>query len=183
MQLTRRRFALQSLLAVGAGGFALRARAQDSLQAQHSRLELRNIHTGESFVGDVCASDGVFDQGCLMSMDHLLRDYRNGAVREIDRNLFTQLLALPRLLGVPARYEVISGYRSAATNEALRAAGHGVARNSMHLEGRAIDVRLLDVDCARLRDAALGAARGGVGYYQSSDFVHLDTGRVRTWAG
>jgi uncharacterized protein YcbK (DUF882 family) len=104
-------------------------------------------------------------------------------MRVMDRGLFPQLLALPRVLGVAARYEVISGYRSPQTNQALRAAGHGVAEHSLHLEGRAIDVRLVGVDCARLRDAALAATAGGVGYYAKSDFVHLDTGRVRTWAG
>jgi uncharacterized protein YcbK (DUF882 family) len=183
MQLTRRRFALQTVIAAGAVAFVGRVRAADSITAEASRLSLYNTHTGELLAADLCGADGQYDAQCLSQLDHLLRDHRNDAVHEIDRGLFAQLLALPIVLGVPARYEVISGYRSVATNEALRAAGHGVAVNSMHLEGRAIDVRLLGVDCARLRDVALAAARGGVGYYASSDFVHLDTGRVRTWAG
>ncbi len=183
MSLTRRQFALQAACAVSAAGFALRVQAQAVWQPRDFRLELHNTHTGESFAGDVCVGDGVYDQDCLLSFDRLLRDHRNGEVHMIDRDLFSQLLALPRLLAVPARYEVISGYRSPASNEALRSAGRGVVRNSMHLEGRAIDIRLLNVDCARLRDVALQASRGGVGYYQSSKFVHLDTGRVRAWAG
>jgi uncharacterized protein YcbK (DUF882 family) len=183
MKLTRRRFALQTVLAAGVTAFAGRVRAADSAVAEASRLSLYNTHTGELLAADLCAADGQFDEQCLGQFDHLLRDHRNNAVHAIDRSLFSQLLALPTVLGVPANYEVISGYRSVATNEALRAAGHGVAVNSMHLEGRAIDVRLLGVDCARLRDVALAAAQGGVGYYASSDFVHLDTGRVRTWAG
>ena len=178
MLLTRRRFALQAAFAAGAVAFSGRARAGDEF-----RLELYNTHTGESLATDICGIDGVFNADCLAQFDHLLRDHRNDAMHVMDRGLFPQLLALPRVLDVPARYEVISGYRSPQTNEALRAAGHGVAEHSLHLEGRAIDVRLVGVDCARLRDAALAASAGGVGYYASSDFVHLDTGRVRTWAG
>jgi uncharacterized protein YcbK (DUF882 family) len=178
MALTRRRFALQALFATGALAYAARARAGEDF-----RLELYNTHTGESLAADICGVDGAFDADCLGRFDQLLRDHRNDAVHVMDRGLFPQLLALPRVLGVPARYEVISGYRSPQTNAALRAAGRGVAEHSLHLEGRAIDVRLIGVDCARLRDAALAAAAGGVGYYAQSDFVHLDTGRVRTWAG
>lgn len=178
MLLTRRRFALQAVFAAGAVAFSGRARAGDEFW-----LELYNTHTGESLAADICGVDGAFDANCLGRFDRLLRDHRNDAVHVMDRGLFPQLLALPRVLGVPARYEVISGYRSPQTNAALRAAGHGVAEHSLHLEGRAIDVRLVGVDCARLRDAALAAATGGVGYYAKSDFVHLDTGPVRTWAG
>jgi len=80
-------------------------------------------------------------------------------------------------------FEVISGYRSPQTNERLRESGSGVARHSLHLEGRAIDVRIAGVDCATLAGRALELARGGVGYYRRSDFVHLDTGAFRTWNG
>lgn len=178
MLLTRRCFAVQALLAAGAVAYSARARASDDF-----RLELRNTHTGESLAADICGMDGAFNADSLSQFDRLLRDHRNDAVHVMDRGLFRQLLALARVLGVPARYEVISGYRSPQTNEALRAAGHGVAEHSLHLEGRAIDVRLAGVNCAQLRDAALAASAGGVGYYASSDFVHLDTGRVRSWAG
>jgi uncharacterized protein YcbK (DUF882 family) len=82
---------------------------------------------------------------------------------------------------VPARYEVISGYRSPATNARLHAAGHCVAEHSQHMEGRALDVRLKDCPLSRLYELALAAQRGGVGYYPRSNFVHIDTGRVRTW--
>ena len=78
-------------------------------------------------------------------------------------------------------FEIISGYRSAASNAMLRRASTGVAKRSLHTQGRAIDVRLTDIDTARLRDAALALELGGVGYYRKSDFVHLDTGRVRSW--
>ena len=78
-------------------------------------------------------------------------------------------------------FQVISGYRSPKTNAKLRSSGRGVAKRSLHMDGRAIDVRLADVKSSVLRDAALELKRGGVGYYRSSDFVHVDTGRFRTW--
>jgi uncharacterized protein YcbK (DUF882 family) len=80
-------------------------------------------------------------------------------------------------------FDVISGFRSAASNERLRTQGGGVARQSLHLRGMAIDVRLRGVACTHLRDVGLELARGGVGYYRKSNFVHLDTGRVRSWTG
>ena len=99
----------------------------------------------------------------------------------MDPALYGLLCDLAHAAGYPARYEVISGYRSPGTNKKLREAGHQVAEHSQHMEGHAIDVRLLGCDLAKFRDAALQAARGGVGYYPTSNFVHVDTGRVRTW--
>jgi uncharacterized protein YcbK (DUF882 family) len=101
----------------------------------------------------------------------------------MDAALYGLLSDLAEATGHEPRYEVISGYRSPRTNAQLHAAGHAVAEHSLHMEGRAIDVRLLGCDLAAFRDAALKAARGGVGYYPSSNFVHVDTGRVRTWTG
>jgi hypothetical protein len=85
--------------------------------------------------------------------------------------------------GRPAHYEIISGYRSPESNAKMAAASSGVAKQSLHMQGRAIDVRLRGFPTAGLRDLALKAQKGGVGYYQRSDFVHLDTGRFRTWSG
>ena len=112
-----------------------------------------------------------------------VRDHRANESAPMDPVLFDQLATLAATAGVAPHYEIISGYRSPTTNARLAEAGRGVAKRSLHMEGRAIDVRLRGVPCDALRDLALGAARGGVGYYQKSDFVHLDTGRVRTWAG
>ena len=112
-----------------------------------------------------------------------LRDFRNGATHAIDPGLLDQLNALAAATATRAPFQVISGYRSPATNEMLRRAGHGVATGSLHLQGQAIDIRLADVELTDLRDAALSLRAGGVGYYPSadSDFVHIDTGRVRRW--
>jgi uncharacterized protein YcbK (DUF882 family) len=119
----------------------------------------------------------------LAQLQHLLRDYRADEEHPMDAALYGLLVDLAASAGCPARYEVISGYRSPRTNAQLHASGHAVAEHSLHMEGRAIDVRLLGCDLAKLRDVALEAARGGVGFYPSSNFVHVDTGRVRAWTG
>jgi uncharacterized protein YcbK (DUF882 family) len=117
----------------------------------------------------------------LDALAHLLRDHRSGESHPIDPALFDQLHALQSLMGVSSAFRVISGYRSPHTNAMLRSRSSGVAKASLHLEGRAIDVRLPGVALAELRDAALSLRAGGVGYYPDSDFVHVDTGRVRSW--
>ncbi|HTQ36963.1 MAG TPA: DUF882 domain-containing protein [Steroidobacteraceae bacterium] len=145
-------------------------------------LSMLNLHTGEQLEVRYF-EDGRYLPGALAQLDHLLRDYRNGEVTTIDPRLFDVLHAVAAGARCAPRYEVISGYRSPATNQMLRATTEGVAQHSLHIEGRAIDVRLPRVNCAQLRDLALGLRRGGVGYYARSNFVHLDTGPVRSWRG
>jgi uncharacterized protein YcbK (DUF882 family) len=144
------------------------------------KLELTNVHTGEHLV---CTFHDEHDiaPGGAAALRHFLRDYRVNEEHDMDFGLFLQLTDLAREAGVPARYEVISGYRSPATNARLHAAGHAVAEHSQHMDGRAMDVRLKDCPLSRLHELALAAKRGGVGYYPRSNFVHIDTGRVRTW--
>ncbi|MCZ7566575.1 MAG: DUF882 domain-containing protein [Burkholderiales bacterium] len=114
-------------------------------------------------------------------MQRLLRDFRTGEAHAIDVALLDTLHALCAACG-GRTFEIISGYRSPTTNAMLRRTSvGGVAKRSLHMDGRAIDVRLVGVDTARLRDAAKALGRGGVGYYRESDFVHLDTGRARSW--
>ncbi|MDW8259333.1 MAG: DUF882 domain-containing protein [Gammaproteobacteria bacterium] len=146
-------------------------------------LELRSLHTDEECAAPLRDAEGNWLDTSFARFDWLLRDHRNDAVCAMSRPLLQQLVELAALLGVEARYEVISGYRSPQTNAALRSAGRGVAEHSLHTQGMAIDVRLRGVACAELRDAALLAARGGVGYYARPEFVHLDVGRVRAWTG
>jgi uncharacterized protein YcbK (DUF882 family) len=126
---------------------------------------------------------GGYVPEALHRLNRLLRDHRTGDVSAIDPQLFDQLHALAQCAGCTPRYEIISGYRSSATNEKLRKASTGVATRSLHMDGRALDVRLTGCDTAKLRDLALALQRGGVGYYRKSDFVHVDTGRVRSWTG
>ncbi|MFZ5557760.1 MAG: YcbK family protein [Pseudomonadota bacterium] len=149
------------------------ARAERALSFHHT-------HTGEQLRVTYFAA-GQYLAESLAQLDRLLRDFRTGDATAMDRALFDQLHALSQACG-GGTYEIISGYRSPATNTRLRqAGGGGVARNSLHLQGRAIDVRLSGHDTAQLRRAAVAMGRGGVGYYPRSDFVHLDTGRPRTW--
>lgn len=145
-------------------------------------IELVNTHTSE--VVSVAFADAAgFVASALERLQHLLRDHRRDEEHPMDPGLYLQLADLAHRAGREPRFEVICGYRSPATNAQLRGAGHGVAEHSLHMEGRAIDVRLKGCPCSTLRDLALAAGRGGVGYYRASDFVHLDTGRVRAWQG
>lgn len=154
-----------------------RARAHGSLLRT---LAFRHTHTGESLAIAYASGDSYLPEA-LARVNWFLRDFRSGESRAIDPQLLDQLHALSALTGSRAPYEVISGYRSPATNEALQRRGGGVATYSLHLEGRAIDIRLADVALADVRDAALSLRAGGVGFYPQSQFVHLDTGRVRRW--
>jgi uncharacterized protein YcbK (DUF882 family) len=118
----------------------------------------------------------------LGSLNRFLRDHYSGEVGVMDPQLYELLHGVRQLLGTERAFEVISGYRCPATNQKLRETrGGGVAKQSLHLQGRAIDVRLPGVPLAELRDAALSLRAGGVGYYPGSQFVHIDTGRVRAW--
>ena len=110
-----------------------------------------------------------------------MRDHRTGEVLTLDARLFDLLRELAASAGLEPRYQVISGYRSPATNAMLVASSDGVSSRSLHMEGKAIDVRLEGLPLERLRDLALARRAGGVGYYPASDFVHLDVGRVRSW--
>jgi uncharacterized protein YcbK (DUF882 family) len=143
-------------------------------------LSFVHTHTGEQ-LSTVYFEDGVYRAAELGRINQLLRDFRTGDVHPIDTGVLDILADLRLLADRDEPYEVISGYRSAQTNDALRRNSSGVAEHSLHLQGRAIDVRLPGVPTHRLRELALAMGRGGVGYYAQSDFVHLDNGRVRYW--
>jgi uncharacterized protein YcbK (DUF882 family) len=145
-------------------------------------LSMVSTHTGEQLEVRYF-QDGKYLPEALTRLHRLLRDHRSGDVAAIDPALFDQLHALASCAGCVPHYEIISGYRSPATNEKLSQASSGVAKRSLHMDGRAIDVRLKGLPTARLRDLALAMKGGGVGYYAKSNFVHLDTGRVRSWSG
>ena len=146
------------------------------------QIVLHNTHTQESLTSEYWR-DGQYSPASMASIEQLLRDHRNGAVHWIDPNLLDLLCAAAERSGRDAEFEVISGYRSPASNAAMHARSAGVAAHSLHMQGRAIDVRLVGCESARLRDAGLALGRGGVGFYAGLQFVHLDTGRVRSWAG
>lgn len=175
-RLSRRRFLLGAAAAVAAVPAAGRAAAAPAAR----ELAFSHLHTGERLAIVYAVSDRYVPES-LAAISRVLRDHRTGEVHAIDPVLLDQLHRLQRITGSRAPYEVICGYRSARSNELLRERSAGVAKSSLHLDGRAVDVRLADVPLADLRDAALSMKAGGVGYYAASNFVHLDTGRVRSW--
>jgi uncharacterized protein YcbK (DUF882 family) len=143
-------------------------------------LSFRHLHTGERLQAEYFAL-GDYLPRALADINHVLRDWRTGDVHAMDPALLDLLYDLHRTTGSRHPFEVICGYRSPATNSMLRQHSTKVSATSLHLKGKAIDIRLADVPLARLRDAAKALRGGGVGYYPDSDFVHVDTGRVRSW--
>jgi uncharacterized protein YcbK (DUF882 family) len=176
MLLGRRRFLVGSLGAAAALSGAGRSAAA---VAAH-RLSFYHIHTAEKLT-IVYREQGVLIPQALVEVNRYLRDFRTEQVHDIDATLLDTLHALYSTFDERGNFEVISGYRSPRTNAALRHATTGVAENSLHIQGRAIDVRLTSAKTTALRDAALALKAGGVGYYAESNFVHLDTGKVRSW--
>jgi uncharacterized protein YcbK (DUF882 family) len=185
---TRRRFlaiagGLCGTLAAAAAAPALAAAAAaPALAAATGSRSVRflHTHTGESLRA-VYFRDGCYQEECLAQVDHLLRDFRTGDLHRIDPQLLDILFELQSITDRDEPFEVISGYRSPATNAMLHSRSEGVAVHSMHLEGRAIDVRLSGFPTRELAAHARALRRGGVGFYARTDFVHVDTGRVRFW--
>jgi len=148
--------------------------------ATHRALAFQNPHTGDKL------SLTYFERGryltdALDEISFLLRDYRTDDVHPIDPELLDQLHDLKQILGLNQPFDVICGYRSPLTNAKLHAENSGVANNSFHMHGRAVDIRIERFDLRRIHSAALAMHRGGVGYYPESNFIHLDTGTFRTW--
>jgi uncharacterized protein YcbK (DUF882 family) len=144
------------------------------------QLSFYHTHTSESLTV-MYYRDGEYVASALTELNDFLRDFRTDDATSMDPAVFDILHEIQTESGSTGTYEIISAYRSPETNEMLRDNSNGVAKNSQHLLGKAIDVRLTDLDTAALRDVALSLQRGGVGYYDKSDFVHVDTGRVRQW--
>jgi uncharacterized protein YcbK (DUF882 family) len=166
----------------GAGIAAVGVAASRRTLAQDERrvLSFVHTHTGEHLTAAYFVA-GAYCEGVLAQVNQLLRDFRTETVFPIDRGVLDRLFAVQSMAGSREPFEVISGYRSPATNAALRSASHGVAEHSLHMQGRAIDVRLSGFSTARLAMLARSQMGGGTGYYHVSDFVHLDTGAVRIW--
>ena len=152
----------------------------ENLSLKEKSLAFYNTHTGEK-LKTVYWAEGNYVNDSLRDINYLLRDPRNNEVHDIDTQLLDFLFAVRREIEANQPFHVISGYRSAATNAFLRAHSSGVAENSLHLVGKAIDIRVPGRDTRSLQKAAIALKRGGVGYYPKSDFVHVDIGRVRYW--
>ena len=149
-------------------------------EPQVRTLGFQNLHTGESLNTTYYEANGYI-RGALQDINYILRDFRANEIKPIDTRLLDLLVQLRGRLETSAPFEVISGYRSAKTNAMLHAHSEGVAVHSLHIDGRAIDIRVANRDLQAVRNAALSLQSGGVGYYPRSDFVHVDTGRVRFW--
>lgn len=144
------------------------------------RLSIVSLNTGDRFDGPYWA-DGKYLPDAQKKLQRLMRDHHNGQVHKIDPKLFDQLWELSRRLDLREPFEVVCGYRSRKTNAMARRRSRGVAKQSLHMAGRAVDIRLGSVHVSRLAETARDMNAGGVGYYPHSDFVHIDTGAVRTW--
>jgi uncharacterized protein YcbK (DUF882 family) len=173
------------LMATGAlaGTAALCGRSPISAADLKSRrIDLVNLHTGERLDIEYFRDDAYVTEA-LAAIEVLLRDFRNERRHAMDPKLMDYLVDVAVEVSAPPAYSVISGYRSSETNEHLHERSSGVSQHSLHMQGRAIDVRMTGVDCADLAARAQDLKRGGVGYYRASNFVHLDTGAFRTWRG
>jgi len=179
--LSRRRFirdvACGTLLTLGAPVVAHGAKGRFP---SHKSLAFQHLHTGDK-LKLTYFEKGRYVKSALKEINVLLRDFRTGDIHPIDPALLDQLHDLKLMLGTHRPFDIISGYRSPTTNAMLHGHSNGVANNSLHMQGRAIDIRIEKFDIRHIRNAALAMHRGGVGYYPDSDFVHLDTGKFRTW--
>ena len=180
MRLKRRELLIAGALGAAAG--VLKGGGSFAAALESRSITLENLHTDERLSVEYFR-DGAYDRGALGKLELLLRDFRNGERHTIDPKLMDYLVAVARSVGREPKYRVISGYRSPDTNAKLHARSNGVSQHSLHMQGRAIDVRMAGIDCQDLAGRAMELKQGGVGYYRASDFVHLDTGAFRTWRG
>jgi uncharacterized protein YcbK (DUF882 family) len=156
------------------------AAAAAALRAPERQLALHHCHTGESLRA-VYFADGSYLPEALRQISHVLRDWRNDQVKVIDPRVLDIVYLLQQRLALKGPLEVICGYRSPATNAMLRRRSRGVARNSLHMDGKALDISFRGPALAAVHRAALELGVGGVGYYPGSGFIHLDSGAPRQW--
>jgi uncharacterized protein YcbK (DUF882 family) len=177
----RRDFLVAGLVAAAGCLFPYKVSASESESLSAERiLSFYNTHTDEN-LKVVYFERGTYTPQALSDINKILRDFRTGEVKEIDTNLLDLLFFLQQKLESTGAFHVISGYRSPETNSLLSSMSKGVAGNSLHLNGKAIDIRLPGYDLKTLQRTAIELKKGGVGYYASSDFIHVDVGRIRYW--
>ncbi len=156
--------------------------AIDEIEPEERFLSLYNPRTKESFSG-IYRRNGIYLAAALEKIDRLMRDVRTNDVKQIDTHLLDLICAISIKLKTENPFHVISGYRSMKTNALLLKRGKGAAKNSYHLKGQAIDIRMPGLRTSVLRRAASEMKKGGVGYYPRRRFVHIDVGPVRYWNG
>jgi len=177
-----RRNILKAGVAIALTGIGTRPALADFEQNKKAVRELAfyNLHTGEGLKADYWAN-GDYLPDALADINHILRDFRNDQILPIETPLLDLLHELHSTLGTSQPFHIVSGYRSPETNSTLAANSGGVAKDSLHMQGKAIDLIIEGIPLIELRHAAISLHGGGVGYYPNSNFVHVDTGRVRSW--
>jgi uncharacterized protein YcbK (DUF882 family) len=179
--ISRRRFLALGSIAALAGVFPRKVFGSPAGMSRPERsLSFYNTHTGEQ-LRTVYWAQGNYLEESLGEINHILRDFRTNEIKNIDTDLLDLLFAIRNQLEAPQPFHIISGYRSPDTNAFLRAHSTGVAEHSLHLVGKAIDIRTPGRELRALQKTAIALKGGGVGYYPQSDFVHVDVGRVRYW--
>lgn len=178
--ISRRTFLARAGLAAVGAMLLPSAEAIGKTFSRERTLSLLNVNTDEE-LRITCCPDQYYDRQMIQRFNNFLRDHHADEVRAMDPALLDLLYAISAFTGSTGTIKIISGYRSPETNSWLRKMSHGVAEHSMHIEGKAIDIRMSDVDVHTIRQVALALQQGGVGYYPRRDFVHIDTGSVRSW--
>lgn len=185
--LSTRRIPRRDLIKLGAVGIAAavipfipNSSAMAAAVNNNWRVTFRHQHTGESFSGVYRVGDRYLPEA-FHRMNYVLRDFRSGDIFPMDPRVLDIIAALQAKTGSSEPLEVLSGYRCPKTNAMLREASAGVAKNSFHMYGQAIDIRLPGFSTRKLHSLAMSMKAGGVGYYPRSNFVHVDTGTVRSW--
>jgi uncharacterized protein YcbK (DUF882 family) len=183
-QSDRRGFLKGGAIALAALGFwtpdLAFASAPASMAIKGREMKLVNAHTGEKFTGEYWYN-GKYLPDAFGEIKSVMKDHRTGERYPIDPRLMDIMYVMQHRLGNYTPFEVFSGYRSEKTNAKLRKGSHGVARHSLHMTGQACDLNLPGTSLSSVRNAAIKLNSGGVGYYARSNFVHVDTGRVRHW--
>jgi uncharacterized protein YcbK (DUF882 family) len=181
LMMSRRSLLTGGLVAMALSFFPRKAfSAVKDLLIPERSLYLYNIHTGEKLQADYW-SDGEYLTDTLTEINHIFRDHFTEAIEAIDTNLLDLLFALKEKLNISEPFHIISGYRTPQTNAKLRKRSREVAKNSLHMYGKAVDIRVPGYSTKALRLSAMDLQGGGVGYYPRSGFVHLDVGAIRYW--
>lgn len=168
---------------VGAAALGRDALATELIKTPQRTLSFANLRTGETVKATYWEAGAGYVKDALTALNKALRDGRTGDVHTMDPRLLDLMAAVNAKVGSSAPIEVICGYRSPKTNAMLAARSGEVAKHSLHMDGKAVDIRIKGVELRNLHKAALSMQQGGVGYYPASNFVHLDVGRLRSWQG
>ncbi|MGA7827942.1 MAG: DUF882 domain-containing protein [Geobacteraceae bacterium] len=163
------------------GGTPAYSMITEAGRPSEERLTLYNIHNKESLSVTFRTPNGEYDPEALKAINYIMRCHYTEEVAEIDTRVIEYLNSVDNALGGGNEIHIISGYRSPAYNHLLREEGHHAAKHSLHMKGKAIDIAIPHIGTNKIRHVALKLARGGVGYYPKNGFVHIDSGRFRTW--